>query len=1620
MNAKARYALSATQGVFEASRFTPDQGLNVEQLICRNQAALNLQAFRRAWQTVLGHNPDLRVAYKRDSRLEAYQEVHSSLDCPVKFEDCSEVPTAGREAFLADWLERDRQINFVLSEPPLMRLTVFPFSDDAAVWVWTFHHILLDGRAFFPVLEDFFATYEAYCAGRSVNLPKRIPFADFIVWYQEWLRGQGEAAASFWRGLYTGEAPAKAAMRIRRKYSPAHHRQGKIQISVAPETVDALPSLAAESGVTINTIVQGTWALLLSRYYDTQSITFCTIRACRRGSIEGTDRMTGLFMNGVPVHARIEDSLSVLDFLRGISRQQLDARAYQWTPASLLQSSIPASASKQFTDSCVLYERYDIGREATARFGGNGLRTFELQERANIPLLLSVSERPRVEFVLRYQSDLFAVSDMEQLGGLFSQLLTSIVRTPNALLGSLLGTDAGAIPVANFEDGDQPSASAQRYWHARLDALAIRPALPMSVDPSGIPDQPFTRYSGRLSASQWQCCRKHIERMDLSPSVFFLTAFADILSLWCNQRHFTMEFECPRREPAAANSAGGSGNPMTRILLEINLRNPDFPARAKDLMRQFQSDMNHSSYDLAAVRQAMLNAQLPDVGETPTVCFSSLLTESDTGYPPSHQARSSGGVNPSDEPTIWLKHEISEHADCLDFNWDAMTQVFPPGLIEAMFTAYQDYLQRLCAGSLDKLGDIRPELPVEQRVRREHYNKTELPYAPGLLHAGFFEMSRRQPDEIAVDDPRRQVRYGELAEHALSLACRLRDAHSQSGSLVAVVMEKGWEQLASVLGILRAGCAYLPIDPALPKARLEYLLTNAGASIVLTQTHLESTLDWPDSVRVWQLEGVTPNHLEVSTEPEPTPDSLAYVIYTSGSTGVPKGVMMTHRAAMNTVADINRRLSVSMQDRVLSVSALNFDLSVYDIFGILGCGGTVVLPDWKNANDPIHWLERIRECGVTIWNSAPALMQMLVKVLEYREETLPKVLRWALLSGDWIPVDLPGRLSELAADCRLLSLGGATEAAIWSIYYPVERVDPDWASIPYGMPLANQSIHVLNDRFEPCPEWTSGEIYIGGIGLALGYWEEPVKTAESFIRSPLSGDLLYRTGDYGRFHPEGYVEFLGRRDTQVKIRGHRIEMGEIEASLLRHPQIREAAVAVLPSKAGEKSSGELFAYVVLHPHCTHTAPDVMEAELSAHLASLLPAYMIPARIMILDKLPLSPNGKVDRRALLRSVPEDADVNSSEIDQAPTDFLEKAIWTIWHDMFPHRRIRREDRFYDLGGDSLAVLDMLVRVEKVVGQSLGLRPMRNGGTIAEIAAAVRRKGPVVSPSLLHCVQPGKGEFPFFFAHGDYVVGGLYCQRICARLGAQQPFYALDPHGVYGGELPLNFEEVAAHYVKLIRDVQPAGPYFLGGFCNGATAMYEVAQQLMREGETVATLVMLDPPDLYFSLLRQRISEVGKRLGLSERQGRNIYRRMVEAIEIYQYDGFRRLFRVFSKRICYWLIKIIKPQLHFRKIKPISSTPDLNFYYYELIATYTAAPYAGLDPVWIILRRGQTRQYHRQVFCWSGVIPHARFELVSGTHLELQNSMDEISGIIKTALETAQTTVSASGTRSDGSHP
>ncbi len=573
----------------------------------------------------------------------------------------------------------------------------------------------------------------------------------------------------------------------------------------------------------------------------------------------------------------------------------------------------------------------------------------------------------------------------------------------------------------------------------------------------------------------------------------------------------------------------------------------------------------------------------------------------------------------------------------------------------------------------------------------------------------------------AVVSSERILTYEELARAVGALSAQLPEAEDV---LRAIVSPKGWEQIVAVLGILASGGAYVPLELPLPVARVVDVLARTGADSLITDG--KSSV-WASQFgpSVYVIEPGLATAEPAWREQSRTSASVAYVTFTSGSTGVPKGVMISHRAAANTIHDINRTFDVGPADRTYMVSSLSFDLSVYDIFGPLVSGGAVVVPRPGGDRDPDLWLADIRDHEVTIWNSVPALMQLLVERMASLGASFPRSLRLIMLSGDWVPPALTRAIRELAPWVELAALGGATEAAIWSVIHRVDERDASRDSVPYGRPLANQAACVLDGDLFPCAPGEAGDLFIAGAGLAEGYFGDPEQTAHSFVFHPLTGERLYRTGDRARLLAEGELEFLGRQDLQVKVHGYRIELGEVEAALRSHGAVETAIAAVLGGRWEDK---KLLAAVTLKPGAAATGDEVRE-----HLASRLPNYMVPRTCVVLPDLPLTANGKVDRSAIADEL---ARMRPAGARGYALTELEEEITLVWNDLLGVD-VSPDADFFEQGGTSLQAIRALARLRDQTGRDIPARAIFDAADLREFAKVVA-EAPYVSAPL----SPGDG--------------------------------------------------------------------------------------------------------------------------------------------------------------------------------------------------------------------------------------------------------------------------------------
>ena len=592
-----------------------------------------------------------------------------------------------------------------------------------------------------------------------------------------------------------------------------------------------------------------------------------------------------------------------------------------------------------------------------------------------------------------------------------------------------------------------------------------------------------------------------------------------------------------------------------------------------------------------------------------------------------------GGFNVSQmniKTDICFQIEIKDDKNILNIIFNE--NVYNKDTIERVALHYDKCLTCVLQNPEITISNINYLNADEEAILIDKWNRTEYQFPKGYcIHQLFEQRVMESPDEIAVYYKDKTMTRGILNKRANQLAHLLLHLGVKQGEVIAIYSDKSIDFIIGIMGILKAGCAYLPIDTTYPQSRVEYIVTNSKVSVMLTTTKIENICSLVQGLSIVNLNHEN-NDLDEYPDFNPNVNVASndpcYLIYTSGSTGQPKGVLLNHEGRINNFCDFNSRFSITSNDKVLAISSVSFDMSAYDILGSMIVGSGIVLPDPLLAKQPFHWLELIEKYNVTIWHSVPVLLDLLCKCYRHRKTIKINSIRLVLLGGDWIPVSLPGDFREINNKALIVSLGGATEVSMDSIIYLIENINPDWKSIPYGKPMRNQKAYVLDKNRQLMPIGFPGELYLGGVGVGDGYYLNPEATNKHFFQNPWVDDpkaKIYKTGDLAFFEPDGTIILLGRMDFQVKINGTRVGLGEIEHCLLNYKGIKQAVAVAY--KAGVNT--KIAVYVEYQSE--KSVPT--ENELIQYLANKLPKSHIPAHIVLTNSIPVTPNGKIDRKIL---------------------------------------------------------------------------------------------------------------------------------------------------------------------------------------------------------------------------------------------------------------------------------------------------------------------------------------------------------------------------------------------------
>ncbi len=818
------------------------------------------------------------------------------------------------------------------------------------------------------------------------------------------------------------------------------------------------------------------------------------------------------------------------------------------------------------------------------------------------------------------------------------------------------------------------------------------------------------------------------------------------------------------------------------------------------LVSELQPERDVSRTPLFQVMFVLQNAPMQDL-ELPDLSIKPLLADTGTAM--------------FDLTLDMMEEANSELTASFEYN----TDLFDDSTIERMMVHFQTLLESIVANPQQSIFELEILNKAEKDQLLVEWNNTAADYPlDKCVHQLFEEQVEKTPDAIAVKFEDQELTYSQLNERANQLAHYLLCLGVKADSLIGLSVERSLEMIVGMLGILKAGAAYVPLDPNYPEERLSFILEDSQIEILLDQECLE---------QIDQQSVENPNT-------DVKPNNLAYVIYTSGSTGKPKGVLIEHKSLVNHTLSASNEFELNEHDRVLQFASMSFDAAAEEIYPCLITGATLVLRTNEMLDSISIFLQKCSDWELTLIDLPTAYWHEITSQLNNENRKFPSSVRLVIIGGEEaLKEQLVKWQKYVNPTVKLFNTYGPTETTIVATRYLATNTSDE---LLIGKSIDNLQNYILDKNQQIVPIGVAGELHIGGVGLARGYLNRPELTAEKFIS--VFNQRLYKTGDLVRYLPDGNIEFLGRIDNQVKIRGFRIELGEIESVIMQH--VSEVAVIVREDQPGNK---RLVAYIV---GSIDGLRDFVKAE--------LPHYMVPSAFVSLEKMPLTPNGKIDRRAL--PVPTEIKTDSIIV---PRDQLEQQLADIWQQVLGVNSISVHDNFFDLGGHSLLAITLLGKIEQVFDKAISVIKLFQAPTIAQFADILRDQADTATWRALLPIQTQSKRKPLFFLGSTD-----YARLLVPSLGKEQPIYGLNMFGLHSEEV-LTVEAMATEYLQEIRILQPEGPYHLCGYCSDAKVAFEMAQQLNKQGQEVAYLGFIDVDwyaDSSFSL-NQRASKFGKNI-------------------------------------------------------------------------------------------------------------------------------------------------------------
>ncbi len=1605
----------------------------VYQYSARLKGGLQPAVFKRAWQSVVDRHQSLRTAFYWQESDKPLQVAFRSVEVPFAEQDWRGLDQASQQKRLEDFLHSDRERGFEFGVPPLMRLALIRIDEDSFEFIWSFHHILLDGWSVPLVLKEVFDAYKAFCKQQEPEWSVPQPYRNYI----GWLQGQNLTQAErFWRQALEGFSASTRLPEDKGSRSAIDHddvHDGEV-LPLSGELTNALNQLARQRQLTVNTIVQGAWGLLLARHSGQSDVVFGTVVSGRPPELEGVETMVGLFINTLPLRLRVKAEMTAAQWLKELQGQQIEARQYEYSPLVQVQGWSDVPRGKPMFETLLAFENFPVDAMEKGLSGDLQLVSTRSFERNTYPLSLIVTCFGEMTLALSYSRQRFAKPVILGMLNDLRDLLESLIANPDQTVAALLAANASDREPATDDIHERSNLTQMQFafWMAQrlqpdlpLFNMASLIMIPRRVDPKlfaqafqtlvnssdalrtvvhdtdGWPSrrvlQPFDyelEYldfshlpSPDAAARDWaqqRCCSvldmtallfdSALIKLSNETYAWYLNHHQLVSDAWsttviCRRTGELYEraeaselpesVELPQFEKHVARERKQPDTPRykkaeaywteklarkTEPLEFYGRPRPAMTTRVKRVVCELGSERTRKLKEIASLKEitagwpsasllnifgALLVTYLSritgnksfsigvpfhnrhsiesmdtigtfmevlvlradiDANET----FPSLVNKLRTdlfestkhgGYPIRNSLQNRtydvflnyhNAVMPafagSAVESIWLHPEAGNESltlqvhdfdktDNLTLDLEFDCSVFDP---EQRAQATEHFLQVLDGFLEDHQRTLQSVKLLTEAERQEilvGFNQTDTPAPLDQTYRQLFEAQVRQtPDKIAVEFEDQSLTYHQLNARANRLARQLETCGVGHENVVALLSRRNIDLLTAIIAVLKAGAAYLPLDPGDPSGRHIQLLRQSKSVIALASAEFLAGLTLAiknlppaEQIEVRRIEKVGRSS-EKNLRTQNSPKDLAYVIYTSGSSGTPKGVMIEQAGLINHIFAKLHDTEMDHSDTLAQIASQCFDSSVWQFLGPLLIGGKVRIFNDNEIRDPIALLNRIEDGEVTVVSTVPSMLRAMLETIAESENgrwPLTK-LKCMLEMGEALPADLCRQWMQLYPQQRMINAYGLTECSDDLTHYVVEEIPhEDQVRVPIGKPLANARFYVLDRDMEPVPVGVIGDLYVGGIVVGRGYVNAPERSALQFVPDPFStepGSRLYKSGDLARYFPNGDLDYLGRLDFQVKVRGFRIEFGEIESALRQHPAVRESVVAALDDDTGQK---QLVGYVVLGKE---QPADV--DEIRAFITNLLPGYMVPTVVVQLESLPLNSNGKVDRKALPKP---DLFRRNLGVYVAPRNHWELQLAEIWQQLLGLERVGVTQNFFDLGGHSLLAVRLLAQIRKRIGYELPLPSLIEAGTIERLAALLMRESGGTQNSPLVPIQRAGSKTPFFCVHPGS--GNVLCYLPLAQeMSGDRPFYGFqdlntlqDHERQDESDFEVPLDQMAATYVETLLSVQPEGPYLLGGWSFGGFVAFEMAQQLRRQGKEVAMLAIFDTGPVFEDLGR-----------------------------------------------------------------------------------------------------------------------------------------------------------------------